>query len=97
MNIRDLIPLPAGHVLLVNVHALVAMLAGLVVLVGLVWLLRGGRAAIRACVAVSALVLVLGLADGSVAQIVVGLALVAFNTWTLWSTRGRPARRGTRR
>ncbi len=69
---------------LISPHACVAVLAVLAVLLGSVWLLRGGRAVLRTCLAVGAAELALGLAGGNLIQTGGGLIIAAVAAWALW-------------
>lgn len=79
-----------GHV---QVLVSLPVMAGLAVLLGAVWLLRGGRAVLGTCLAVGVTELVLGLAAGNVVQASAGVVIIALAGWSLWpwhTGRGRP-------
>ena len=65
-------------------QAFVIVVAAMTVLLGSVWLLRGGRAVLRTCVAVGAANLALGVAGGNVLRIGAGLVIIAVAVWALW-------------
>lgn len=69
--------------ILVNWPGLAAATAGLTVLLGLTWLLRGDRAALRACFAVTVCVAVIGLAEGSAVVLAFAAVLLAADCWCL--------------
>jgi hypothetical protein len=74
-----------GHVqVMISPQAAVTVAAAIAVLLGAVWLLRGGRAVLRTCAAIGAANLVLGLASGNVLRIGGGLVVIAVAAWALW-------------
>ena len=68
--------------------------AGLAVLLGLTWLLRGARAAVRWCAWTGVGVIISGLAAGSVLAAGAGTVITGSACWTLRSLRrsGEPGR-----
>jgi len=55
---------------------------GLVVLLGLIWLLRGGRAAVKACAVIGIVEMVTGLAVRSTWLICASLVTLGLVAWT---------------
>jgi hypothetical protein len=74
--------------ILVNWPATIAVAAGLVVLVGLTWLLRGGRAAARMCAVTGMSEICLGLGAGKVLTIAGGVVTLGVVCWCLRMLRG---------
>jgi hypothetical protein len=72
----------------VDWHAAVVITAGLIVLIGLTGLLRGGRAAGRVCCMIGFADVALGLAAGKYAAVAAGAIVVAVVCWALRITRG---------
>lgn len=72
---------------LVNWQGAAVLAAGLTVLIGLPWLLKGGRAAVRTRLAVAVADMLVGLAAGSVVMVAVGAVLLAVDFWCLASLR----------
>lgn len=66
---------------LVDWHAYALVAAGLFTLLGLTWLLRGGRAVIRMCCAVGITVAGFGLLTGRLFAIVAGAVIIAVVCW----------------
>ena len=69
--------MPGASLLAIRLEAA----AGLTVLLGLIWLLRGGRAAIKACAAIGIVDLVAGLAVRSTWFICASLVIFGFVAW----------------
>jgi len=77
----------------VNWHACAVVACGLTVLLGLTWLLRGDRAAVRACGAVGVAAIAAGLAAGNIIAIAGGVVILAVVYWCFGSLRGSGQRR----
>lgn len=73
--------------ILVDWHAYAVVTCGLTVLLGLTWLLRGGRAAVRMCGAVGVAAIADGLATGRIIAIACGVIILAVVCWCFWSLR----------
>jgi hypothetical protein len=74
--------------ILVNGPAAVAVAAGLAVLLGLTWLLRGGRAVPRMCAVIGAGVIAIGLGTGNILAIAGGVITLGVAFWCMWMLRG---------
>lgn len=64
--------------------------AAIVVLAGLTWLLRGGKSAVRACLACGAAELAWGLAAGQPLTVAGGTLIVILTAGVLFYLRGTP-------
>lgn len=73
--------------ILVDWPAAAVLAAGLTVLLGLAWLLRGGRAALRMSGAVGIADILVGLAIGKIAAVAAGVIILAVVCWCLWGER----------
>lgn len=69
--------MPGASLLAIRLEAA----GGLTVLLGLIWMLRGGRAAIKACAAIGIVDLVAGLAVRSTWFICGSLVIFGFVAW----------------
>jgi hypothetical protein len=78
--------------ILVNWPAAAMLSAGLAVLLGLTWLLRGGRAVVRLCGAVGITVTAIGLLTRNVITVTGGVIILAVVCWCFWYLR-EPRRR----
>jgi hypothetical protein len=79
--------------ILVNWPAAIVLTCGLTVLLGLTWLLRGDRAAVRMCGRVGTATLAIGLGEGNLAAIAGGVIILGVACWAFRSLR-EPGRRG---
>jgi hypothetical protein len=79
--------------ILVNLPAYAVNTCGLAVLLGLTWLLRGGRAAVRMCGRVGIACIAFGLAAGNILAIAGGVVILAVVCWAFWYLRGSGQRR----
>lgn len=82
--------------ILVNWPETAVIEAGLIVLVGGTWLLRGSHAVLRTCAAVGTGNILFGMAAGRPLAVAGGAVILAVAGWNLLDIPGRLARRGKR-